>query len=291
MKRLNLYWVIVFLSVAGITPALAGSHFTTGIAGSGPAWIPPPGFYYKMYNCFYSADTYKVGSKTLGGDDSVTNFIQVHRALWNSGHKFLGADVIGQLVMPLIYVDVGRDLVGPDGRDNRFSVGDLQTEFIMQWYPHEQVTWLIGLSVFWPIGDYKKNSAVSTGTGNFGFMAATGGQIAFDREKTWNFGVVAKYEKSTKEFSTDKRPGDYVHFETSLQKRWGKWSAAGLFCGTWQVTDGRGFENHERKLSAGPEIGYFATDSIELQVKALWEFKNRNASQGTQVHFTFMKAF
>lgn len=286
---------VVVLTLFGAVPAWAGAHYSIGVGGSGNGMIPGPGFYYKMYNCFYTADTYKAGGDSAPGRTKTTMAFQVHRVLQNTGRKFLGGEFGWQAVLPVIYAKVSADLAGTHGDKHRFGVGDLQIEPILQWYPHEQLSTLIGLAFFLPVGDYQKNSAVSTGSGSFGAMLSTGFTWYFDKEKTWNFSPIVRYEKSTEEFSTNKRAGDYIHFETNVQKRFGKWSGSVNFAATWQVSDSRGSgpadKMHQRKLQIGPEIGYNPTPTTEIQLKAMFEFKNRNATQGTGIHFTFLKVF
>lgn len=288
----------ILVVLVGATPARAAGapHYSIGVGGSGCGGIPPKGFYYKMYNCFYFSDTYKDGGRSLPGKTETTLVFQVHRVLQNTGIKFLGADFGWQAVLPFIYGKVSADLAGSHGDKHRFGVGDLQIEPMLQWYPHERLSTILSVAFFLPVGDYRKDRAVNPGSGSWGAMVTTGFNFYFDEEKSWVLSPIIYYEKSTKEFSTSKRAGDYVHFEASLQKRVGRWAGAVNFGGTWQVTDSRGFgrdedKKHQRILQLGPELTFNPTETTELQLKAVFEFKNRNATQGTGVHFTFLKVF
>lgn len=284
----------IAISAGGAAQA-AAPHFTICTGGNGPGYMPPPGLYFKQYNFVYFSDTYKVGSKSLAGETKTFKAVSVQRVLLNTGKRFLGADIGGQLILPLVYAKVSSDLAGTHGDKHRFGVGDLRFEPILQWYPTDRLSLLFSSALFIPVGDYRKNKAVSTGSGSWGWMNCFGFNYYLDEEKTIALNPIIRYEISSKEFSTDKRAGDYLHFEASLLKRWSKFSVAAIFGGSWQVTDGKGMGEknamHRRVLMIGPEIGYRPSPKTELQLKALFEFKNRNTSQGVGIHMTFMKKF
>lgn len=285
----------ILSGLAGGTTPAAAPHFSICTGGSSPGYMPPPGLYFKQYNFVYFSDTYKAGSKSVPGDTKTFKAVSVQRVLLNTGKRFLGADIGGQLILPLVYAKVSADLAGTRGDKHRFGVGDLRFEPILQWYPTDRLSLLFSSALFIPVGDYRKNKAISPGSGSWGWMNCFGINYFFDEDKTIALNPFIRHEISSKEFSTDKRAGDYIHFEASLLKRWRTFSVAALFGGSWQVADGNGMGEknamRRRVLMVGPEIGYKPSPKTELQFKALFEFKNRNASQGVGIHMTFMKKF
>lgn len=287
--------VLVTLTVAGSGDVHAGAHYLVGAGGSGTGEIPPPGFYYKMYNVYYRATKFKDGSKSLPGRTKTESFTQLHRFIWNTGHKVLGGDLIFDTYIPLSYTKLSGDLAGTTGDKDKFGVGDVFFETLLQWRVNDKLSILVAPAVVLPVGNYHKDNPASPGLGYFSFMANAGGSYYFDDEKKWNINGMFRYETSTTEFKTHKRSGDYLHFEASLTRRFDKWAAAFIMAGSWQTTSGQGMGKDNRKRNylqtVGPEISYSPTPTTEFQVKALFEFKNRNQPQGTLYSLTFMKAF
>lgn len=162
----------------------------------------------------------------------MTRVFSVNRVILNTGWKCLGADLGVQAIVPVIHARVSADMAGTSGDKHRTGVGDLRLEPTLQWYPTDRLSILASAALFLPIGDYRKNAPVNPCSGSFGFMGSLGGNYFLGAGKTVLFSPIFRYEKSTRQRSTDIRAGDYLHFEASLLKKWDRWSAAFNLCGT-----------------------------------------------------------
>lgn len=294
-KAILIHLAVIAAIAAGGTCAQAGARHAVGADGYLLATLPPPGFYYKLYHVVYAADTYKDGSRSLPGDTKLTSVNQIHRVLWCTDKKILGANLIFDFVVPVAYTRMSGDLAGTRGNKDKLGVGDMYFEPILQWRG-ENWSFLFTPSVYLPTGMYDKNNPVSPGRGCFSFLATAGGSYFFGADRSWNVSSLVRYETSTTEFSTNVREGSYVHFEGSLGKRFGNWTGALVGLGSWQVSDARGKGAANGKRSAkqmfGPEIGYGRKEwGMDIQFKVLFEFKNRNSTQGVQTVLSVVKSF
>jgi len=108
-------------------PVYAGEtgHYVNGVEGIKAASIPPPGFYYLMYNAFYNADTLmdEQGDElNIGFDASI--YAMANRFVWISDRKVLGADYGMSALVPFINADI--KILGTE--DEQFELGDIYVE-------------------------------------------------------------------------------------------------------------------------------------------------------------------
>ncbi|NJL58294.1 MAG: transporter [Desulfobacteraceae bacterium] len=130
----------VTLAMVGVLGILFGTAFAAeneypnGIEGIKAASVPPPGFYYKMYNVYYTADTLTDSSgNDLNVDFDVTTLVNAHRFIWITDYKILGADYGMDAVVPLMNVDLKIGRFGID--DSQFGLGDIFIEpLILSWH-------------------------------------------------------------------------------------------------------------------------------------------------------------
>lgn len=81
----------VFFLCAPATFAGETGHYVCGVEGIKVATIPPPGFYYKLYNVFYYCDTFKARRNSPQARPDIQDFIMVHRPIWITNQKIFGA--------------------------------------------------------------------------------------------------------------------------------------------------------------------------------------------------------
>ena len=67
LKRMSIVAVLVAMVSAAAGAGETG-HYVNGVEGIKAASVPGPGFYYKMYNAFYRADTLTDDSGLARGD-------------------------------------------------------------------------------------------------------------------------------------------------------------------------------------------------------------------------------
>lgn len=298
----KLIWAaLIALSLAGLlfgTASAGGENeYPNGIEGIKAASVPPPGFYYKMYNAFYTADTMtdKDGEE-LDIDFDLSLFANAHRFLWVSQKKILGADYGADIIIPLFNIDIEIGALGVD--DSEFGIGDICIEpLILGWHgPRYDASF--GLGVWAPTGKYDETEPASPGKDMWTWMITAGGTYYFDAQKTWSASLLARYEFHGEKKELEVTPGDDFHFEWGIGKTVGKVWDIGLagYC-QWQVTDDSdsnipGYGEKDSVYAAGPEISVFVPSGMFfLNLKSLWEFNAEDRSEGNFTTFTLTKIF
>ena len=164
------------LGLAGTTFGTAFAqttgHYVNGVEGIKAATLPPPGFYYRLYNVFYNADELKDpdGDELDVGFD-VSLYAMVNRFIWITNKKILGADFGADIIIPLVYTDIEIKKLGVE--DNEFGLGDIFVEpFVLSWHgPRYDASF--GLGAYVPTGEYDKDEAASPGRDMWTAMIST----------------------------------------------------------------------------------------------------------------------
>ena len=124
--------VMSFLMLVFALPARAG-HYTPGVEGVMGAAVPPPGFHYRQYNVYVDSDTLTDNDgDDLDIDFDLTVLAQVHRLVYITKHKFLGADYGMSLIVPFVATDFNIDAF--DLHDSDIGFGDICVEpLVLAW--------------------------------------------------------------------------------------------------------------------------------------------------------------
>ena len=92
------------LGVVGMVYGVAlGESYANGQEGLKGATLPPPGFYYRMYNAYVASDDLlDPNGDEIPLDFEIKWFVNAHRFIWIYGHiDFLGADIGADFVVPI----------------------------------------------------------------------------------------------------------------------------------------------------------------------------------------------
>lgn len=297
MKVLFFVFALTIL-VWGIAEAGETGHYVNGVEGIKAASVPGPGFYYKMYNALYSADTLTDdGGDELDVDFDVTVFASAHRFIWVTPVKILGGDFLMDTTIPLIYTDIDIDAAGIS--DNAFGLGDVCVEpFALSWHGSRYDA-AFGVAGYLPVGQYDEDDPASPGKDFWTAMLTLGGTYYFDEHKTWSASILGRYEIHSEKGSADVTPGNDFHFEWGLGKTLAKlWEVGAAGYCQWQVTDDTGSDvtwdksDHDRVYAAGPEISrFFPSLMFGLSLRHLWEFDAVDRSEGHVTVLTITKVF
>jgi hypothetical protein len=288
---------VLAIAVALFGTALAAEtgHYVNGVEGIRAATLPPPGFYYRMYNVYYRADEVMDedgDALDVGLDISV--YALVNRFVWISNTRILGADFGADVIIPLVYTDIELKALGVE--DDEFGLGDIAIEpFVLSWHG---ARWdaSFGLAAYVPTGE--TDEPASPGKDFWTALITLGGTYYLDVEKTWSASILARYEIHSEKNETDVRPGNDLHFEWGIGKTLGKIWDVGLagYC-QWQVTDDSGSDArdksvHDRVLALGPEVSVFIPPAKSfLSLRSLWEFGAIDRTEGHVTALTLTKAF
>ncbi|MDR0880968.1 MAG: transporter [Candidatus Adiutrix sp.] len=300
MKHIFLVGMLFWFGL-GANLAFAGAgHYTSGVEGIRAASVPPAGgnFYWRMYNAFYTASSIRDnnGSKAPG-DFNVNVYALANRFIYSSDIEILGGNLLFDVIIPTVYTDISYKGIGPSSfGENKFGLGDIFVEPLFIGWHGDRWDALAAIGAYVPTGDYDRNRPASPGLGFWTIMYTLGGTVYLDEEKTWSASVLGRFETHTEQDQTDITPGNHLHFEWGIGKNINKTFDIGVagYC-HWQVSDDSGpgaSGDRERAYAIGPEIG-FAIESIgvNVAVRSLWEFENKNKAQGNITSLNFAYAF
>jgi hypothetical protein len=287
------------LILAGLVATLTAqgkTHYVNGVEGIKAGTVPPPGYYWRLYGVYYSADEYRDGN----GDKAPIGFnvdvsAIVNRFIWSTPLELLGGNYVCDIIVPYVNVDLKVDASGYD--KSRGGLGDICVEpLILSWHGARYDA-AAGVGLYLPTGRYDENEAANPGEGMWTGMGTLGGTLYFDQEKTWSASVLSRYEKHSKVDGLDFEPGDDFHFEWGLGKTIAKFYDVGLtgYC-QWQVTENEGeqapYTTKDRVFSAGPEVAaFFPKWMLAASLRTQWEFEARERSQGHITTLTLTKIF
>lgn len=298
MKKLLFAAMTAALLMTG-SMALAGSgHYVSGAEGIKGATLPPQGVYWRMYNLFYTADDLrdKHGDE-IDADFDVNVYALVNRLVYSSGLEILGANVVADICVPLVYTDISMKAGGMSlFDDNEFGLGDILIEPVILAWHGPRYDAALGVGVYLPTGDFDADEPASPGKGFWTGMFTAGATLYFDEARTWSASVLSRYEIHSEQDDTDVTYGDDFHFEWGLGKTVAKIWDVGLagYC-RWQVTDDSGpgtTDDREEAYAVGPEVSVFVPDwGLGVSLRSLWEFENKVNSQGNVTTLMIMKAF
>jgi hypothetical protein len=285
------------IAVVFFGTAFAGEtgHYVNGVEGIKAATLPPPGFYYRLYNVYYDADelTDEDGDALDVGLD-IGVYALVNRFVWISNTKILGADFGADVIIPLVYTDIEIKASGVE--DDEFGLGDIAIEpFVLSWHGTRHDA-SFGLAVYVPTGE--TDEPASPGKDFWTALITLGGTYYLDVEKTWSASLLARYEIHSEKDDTDVRPGNDFHFEWGIGKTLARIWDVGLagYC-QWQVTDDSGSDArdksvHDRIFAVGPEVTVFIPPAKSfLSLRSLWEFEAIDRTEGQAIALTLTRAF
>lgn len=298
MKKLLFAAVTAALLMTG-SAALAGSgHYVNGAEGIKAATLPPQGLYWRMYNLFYTADDLrdKHGDE-IDVDFDVNVYALVNRLVYSSDIEILGANVVADICVPLVYTDISMKAGGMTlFDDNEFGLGDILIEPVILAWHGPRYDAALGVGVYLPTGDFDADEPASPGKGFWTGMFTAGATLYFDEARTWSASILSRYEIHSEQEDTDVTYGNDFHFEWGLGKTVAKIWDVGLagYC-RWQVTDDSGpgtSDDREEAYAIGPEVSVFVPDwGLGVSLRSLWEFENKVNSQGNVTTLMIMKAF
>jgi len=268
------------------------SHYVPGAEGLMAPSLPPPGFYLRDYNAFYTAERLNLpnGDK-MPVNFSATAYVNALRAVWVSDWQVLGGDFLMDLLVPLQSTQIKINGI----KDSECGFGDL---FIapaaISWHT-ERWDAACGYSLWLPTGDSQVGSA-DPGKGYFEHMLTAGATYYFDQEKSWSLSLLNRYTISQQQPATHISPGNSWTLEWGLAKKINPFVNLGVV-GYYQLqtTRDRGdnaASARDQVLAFGPEIrlaspdiGLFTSLRYHLEVMA------KDRPQGQLIVLTFTKAF
>jgi hypothetical protein len=268
-------------------------HYCPGSEGLLGASAPPPGWYVRDYNIFYTADQVNNSSGQSVGPSNfkVFTYAQVPRLIWVTDAKFLGADVGVNALLPIVYQNV---TAGPY-HSSSVGAGDLLLDGFLAWHP-KQFDFLLAAGFWSPTGNSSAPPTTDAGLGYWGGMLTFGGTWYMDPEKSWALSLLNRYEINSEQQDTDITPGNGYTLEWGLSKKLCKniqVGPAGYFQMKTTADSGEGATTERDRVAAvGPEIdAVIPKIDVHVSVRYLYEFMAANRAQGQTITLTLTKRF
>lgn len=268
------------------------SHYVPGVEGLMGSSLPPPGFYLRDYNVFYTADRLNMPNGDKAGVDfSAAVYANVIRGIWVTDWKVLGGNFVMDALVPLEYTQIKVN----GFKDSEFGFGDICLEpAVISWHG-QQWDAAFGYALWMPTGDSQVGTA-EPGKGFWGHMITAGGTYYFDKEKTWALSLLNRYEINQRETDTHITPGNEWTLEWGLSKKINPVVNLGIV-GYYQLqttTDcgDNASSQRDQVLAFGPEISLVSPDlGLFTSLRYNFEVMAKDRPQGQTTVLTFTKVF
>jgi len=273
------------------TPSFT-SHYVPGVEGIKGASLPPPGFYLRDYNAFYTTDRLNMpnGHKANLDFDAFV-YANVIRGIWVTPWQVLGGNYVMDAIVPF----QSTNLKVNGWKDNNFGLGDICLEPATIAWHGAQWDAVLAYSLWMPTGESQPGTA-EPGKGFWGHMITAGGTVYFDKEKTWALSLLNRYEFNQEEQDTDITPGNEWTLEWGLSKSITPTVDIGVV-GYYQLQttrdSGRGASNdRDQVLAFGPEVNAFWPNiGLFTSLRCNFEVLAKDRSQGETIVLTLTKVF
>ena len=302
VKRIFFLFFIASLCLMGGACFAGHGHHFNGFDGIEAGSPPPKGFYWRMYNVYYTANQLRDNKgRRVQGDFRMNALFVANSFIYSTPIDVLGGNLVVQAVIPASCAAVSYKVYGikPEPlNDSRFNVGDIVVDPLLLAWRGERWGVTAGVGAYMPTGEFKANKAASSGKGFWTVRNSLGGAVYLDQEKSWSASMMARYEIHSEQRETRTTPGHDFHFDWGVGKSFFNKlftiGAAGS-C-SWQVTRDTGKnvanDKRERAFGIGPEVGFIIPDWLFLvSLRAAWEFENRNTTQGAATALILTKVF
>lgn len=300
MKKAILVSLFIFVFQSVISQQETG-HYINGIEGIKLGTVPNPGLYYKMYNVLYHSNKLMDGKgNEVNIDFDITVYANVHRFIYITKKKILGADFGMNVIIPLVSTDIA---IGASRiNDHQFALSDITVEPILLAWHKKRYDLVAALAAVVPVGKYNKDFPASAGKGMWTGMINVGGTYYLDQNKSWAISALSRYEIHSKKRDYAVTPGDIFQFEWAFSKTFLKekiiWEVGLTGYAGWQISNDKGADvfynanNHDRQFGIGPEISIIIPKSnIVFSLRAQQEFGVLDRAQGSMNSLSFIKKF
>jgi len=269
-----------------------GSHYPIGAEGIKGAELPPPGFYVRDYNYFYTAN--KVDGMANGPDIFV--YCQAPKLVWMTPWSFLGVNYGMDMIIPFIY----KNISAPFGDGHQFNLGDIYYSPLVLSKHFQQFDVAGAYGVYVPSGKFNADTPVhyltSPGNGYWTHMLTLGSVWYPDEKKTWAVSLLNRYEINTEQNHTDITPGNMLSMDWGLSKTIAQGVDVG-FIGYYQqlVTKDSGpnaSHDYSNVIGLGPEVSAFWPKiGTFTSLRYAYEVTAHDRPQGQTVVLTITKRF
>lgn len=292
MKLQTFLFTGALLALPTMLHAQFTGHYVPGVEGIKCASLPPPGFYLRDYNAFYTSDRLNgPNGDELGLDFDAFVYANVMRGIWVTDWKVLGGNFIMDVLVPLQYTEIKVN----GWKDSDFGLGDICLEPAVVAWHGTQWDAALGYSVWMPTGDSEPGTA-APGKGFWGHMITAGGTVYFDKEKTWALSLLNRYEINQEQRDIHITPGNTWTLEWGISKSLNPTVEVGI-AGYYQLQTTKdsgpnASDERDQVLAFGPEVSMFSPDiGLFTSLRYNFEVMAKDRPQGQTIVLTLTKVF
>lgn len=255
------------------------------------AFPPYPGVYFLSQTNHYRSNRLNDGNgDKIPIDFDVKTVAETMRFLYISPVEFAGGNLMGQLVVPLVNIDLSLPFVS----SQEFGLADVVGTFGVTWHPDPNNTFSVGMDISAATGKYDVNDPASPGLNHWSFQPALGYHY-FDPQGL-ELGAVARVIFNTENPETDYRTGNELVIDYAIGWNFDKWRVGAVGYYLQQLTDDSGptapADGHRGKgFAIGPSISYSFNPALQLSASWQHDFIAENRPQGDAIWFNIATKF
>lgn len=296
INSFRLLLAISLLAMPALLLAQSTGHYVAGTEGIKGASLPPPGWYVRDYNLFYTSGRLNdvKGNRIKLVDPDIFVYANVPRLIWITDVKVLGGSLGFDALVPLVHQNV--EINSPLGHfeDGSFGIGDAFAESTLSWHlPHFDFS--LGAGVWAATGNSSPPPKTDPGAGFWASMLTAGATWYIDSEKTWSLSALSRYEFNGKQRDTDIYPGQAYTLEWGVAKTFAKTIDVGVVGYVQRQTTSGNVTGSQKLGSAagiGPEISLaFPKPMLSVSLRYLRDFSAKDRAEGQTFSLTLTKRF
>ncbi|WP_237152229.1 SphA family protein [Oryzibacter oryziterrae] len=284
------------LTVLGLVPATAAENGNTQYAPGASQFfagaVPPyEGLYFLSQSSYYTSSRLNDGNgREIPIDFNVNVGAETLRFLYVSPIKIGGAQVWGQVVLPLLNLDLSTAFAS----DRKLGLADATITGGLAWHPDPFQSFVLGLDVALPTGSYHAGDLANTGLNHWS-VQPTVGYHYFDPQGL-DLGAAARLIFNSENEATNYRSGtelvvDYAFGWNFDQVKVG---ATGYFLKQLSDDHGPGVaaDGHRGEgLAIGPSLTYSFNPGTQISASWQHDVLAENRSQGDAIWVNFATSF
>jgi hypothetical protein len=291
-RNLILTVAICALGGSAIAAENGNSQYAPGAAQFYGGSIPPyEGLYFLSQTSYFSADRTNDGDgNEVPIDFSVKAAVETMRFLYVSDIKIGDAQLWGQLVLPVIHLDIDTAF----GSDKTLNIGDATTTIGLAWHPDKAQTFVIGMDIGVPTGAYDEHALANSGLNHWSIQPTAA--YHYSDPDGLEFAAAARLIFNTENTATDYKSGNEFVLDYAAGWNFGKIRAGAVGYFIKQFSDDQGptaaADGHRGEgFAIGPSLTYSFNPG--LQISASWQHDvyAENRSQGDSIWMNFATKF
>ncbi|MVA54900.1 SphA family protein [Agrobacterium vitis] len=243
--------------------------------------IPPfEGFYFLSQTSYFSANRVNDGKgREIPIDFKVKASVETLRFMYVSDIRIGDAQLWGQLVLPLIHLDISNTFA----RDSGFNLGDATATFGLSWHPDHNQTFITGIDIGIPTGAYDENALANAGLNHWSVQPTIA--YHYSDPQGLEFATAARVIFNSENTATDYKTGNEFVLDYAVGWNFGKIRVGATGYYIKQFTDDKGpgvaSDGHRGEgLAIGPSLTYNFNPGLGISASWQHDVVAKNRSEG-----------